>query len=198
VGRVTEELRRLLGEQVSAAPADTTVQVGSEADLAGLVAQDLTVAVDPDGLILGSHYRSAEEALRILARLAGRVAGRSSRCLVQTYLPDHAVMVALRKGDPLLFLQQELDQRKQYGFPPAGELLVLEARGDLPEGADTSLREAAVGATIMGPAQRYNRAIRWLLQAPDLTRARHNLRGLIQKWRDAGVTVRVDADPLEL
>lgn len=198
VGRVTEELRRLLGEQVSAAPADTTVQVGSEADLAGLVAQDLTVAVDPDGLILGSHYRSAEEALRILARLAGRVAGRSSRCLVQTYLPDHAVMVALRKGDPLLFLRQELDQRRQYGFPPAGELLVLEARGDLPEGADTSLREAAVGTTIMGPAQRYNGAIRWLLQAPDLTTARHNLRGLIQKWRDAGVTVRVDADPLEL
>jgi primosomal protein N' (replication factor Y) len=172
--------------------------VGSEADLAGLIPQDLTVAVDPDGLILGSHYRSAEEALRILARLAGRVAGRGSRCLVQTYLPEHAVIVALRKGDPLVFLESEMEQRRQFGFPPAGELLVLEVRGELPGGADTALKEAATGATVMGPATRNNGGIRWLLQASDLSKARHNLRGLIQKWRDAGVTVRVDADPLEL
>lgn len=199
VGRVTEELRRLMGDQqVSAAPGTTPVQVGSEADLAGLIPQDLTVAVDPDGLILGSHYRSAEEALRILARLAGRVAGRGSRCMVQTYLPDHAVILALKKGDPLVFLESEMEQRRQFGFPPAGELLVLEVRGELPEGADTSLKEAAAGATVMGPATRNNGAIRWLLQASDLSKARHNLRGLIQKWRDAGVTVRVDADPLEL
>lgn len=198
VGRVTEELGRLMPNRVSTSPGDTAVQVGSESDLARLDPQDLTVAVDADGLVLGSHYRSAEEALRILARLAGKVGGRGSRCLVQTHLPEHPVLAALKKGDPLLFLESELGQRRQFGLPPAGELLVLEARGELPGGADTSVKEAAAGATVMGPATRNNGAVRWLLQAPDLNRSRHNLRSLVQRWRDAGVTVRVDADPIEL
>lgn len=174
------------------------MQVGSESDLAGLEAQDLTVAVDADGLILGPHYRSSEEAMRILARLAGKVAGRASRCLVQTYLPGHPVMTALRKGDPLPFLEAELEQRRRFGFPPAGELVVVETRGSLPDGSDTWMKEAVAGATVMGPVTRNNGAVRWLLQGSDLTKARHNLRSVVQKWRDAGVTVRIDVDPLEL
>jgi primosomal protein N' (replication factor Y) len=201
VGRVQDELRHLLPAGVlgeSPSPGASRVKVGSEADLAGLSPQDLTVAVDPDGLILGTHYRAAEEALRVLARLAGKVAGRGSRCLIQTQIPDHPVVIALKKGDPLLFLEPELEERAKHGFPPAGELLVVELRGTLPDGAGESVKEAAAGATVMGPVERRNGGHRWLLQAPDLTKARHGLRSVVQRWRDAGVTVRVDADPLEL
>jgi primosomal protein N' (replication factor Y) len=117
---------------------------------------------------------------------------------LQTYLPDHPVIIALRKGDPLPFLDAEMEQRRRFGFPPAGELLVVEARGNLPDGSDTWIKEAAAGTTVMGPVTRNNGAVRWLLQGSDLTKARHNLRGVVQKWRDSGVTVRIDADPLEL
>ena len=199
VGRVVEELRRVLGvELVAAAPAGVPIQVGSEADLAGLTPLALAVAVDPDGLILGTHFRAAEEAMRILARLAGRVGGRGARALIQTHLPEHPVVMALRKGDPLPLLQHELGERERYGFPPAGELLIVETRGQVPEGALAALNGAAAGATVLGPASRRSGALRWLLQAPDLTRARHNLRALVQHWRDTGVTVRIDADPIEL
>jgi hypothetical protein len=76
--------------------------------------------------------------------------------------------------------------------------LVVELRGTLPDGAGESVKDAAAGATVMGPVERRNGGHRWLLQAPDLTKARHGLRSVVQRWRDAGVTVRVDADPLEL
>ncbi|HJU50943.1 MAG TPA: hypothetical protein VJ815_01290, partial [Acidimicrobiia bacterium] len=56
VGRIAEELRRRLDDDVFA-----RLTVGSEADLAGIESQSLVVAVDADGLMLGTHYRAAEE-----------------------------------------------------------------------------------------------------------------------------------------
>jgi primosomal protein N' (replication factor Y) len=176
----------------------SAVGVGSEADLAGLAPVDLAVAVDADGLILGSHFRAAEEALRVLARLAGRVGpGAERRALIQTSLPEHPVIVALRRGDPIGFLESELEQRRRMGFPPAAELMIVEMRGTVPEQAEGALRIAAEEATVMGPAPRRG-GLRWLIQGNDLTRFRHDLRPLVQRWRDAGATVRIDTDPLEL
>jgi primosomal protein N' (replication factor Y) len=173
--------------------------VGSEADLASLKPVGLAVAVDADGLILGSHFRAAEEALRVLARLAGRVSsGSGHRAIVQTSLPTHPVIEALRKGDPVPFLNQELEERRKMGFPPSGDLVILEMRGTTPPGVDGALERAADRAMVLGPADRRDGGRRWLIQAPDLTTFRHNLRPLVQKWRDAGATVRIDSDPLDL
>ncbi|HKY49255.1 MAG TPA: hypothetical protein VJQ79_14880 [Acidimicrobiia bacterium] len=198
VGRIVEELRRTLDDRVGQAPADVQIQVGSEADLAAQPPLDLAVAVDPDGLILGTHFRASEEALRVLARLAGKVEGRGARCLLQTSLPEHPVFLALKRGDPVPFLETERDVRARFGFPPSGELVIVEARGSLPDGSDVWLKDAAVGATVLGPAPRASGGVRWLLQGTDLSKVRHQLRPLVQRWRDAGVAVRVDVDPIEL
>lgn len=198
VGRVVEELRRTLDDRVGQAPADVPIQVGSEADLAAQARLDLAVAVDPDGLILGTHFRASEEALRVLARLAGKVEGRGARCLLQTSLPDHPVFVALKKGDPVPFLEAEREVRARFGFPPSGELVIVEARGSLPDGSEVWVKDAAAGATVLGPAPRGNGGVRWLIQGTDLSKVRNQLRPLVQRWRDAGVAVRVDVDPIEL
>jgi primosomal protein N' (replication factor Y) len=184
---------------VEPAPAAAPVVVGSEADLASLDPVGLAVAVDADGLILGSHFRAAEEALRVLARLAGRVAsGSGHRTIVQTSLPTHPVIDALRKGDPLPFLEQELAERQRMGFPPSGDLVIVEMRGTAPVGVEADLDKAADRAMVLGPAPRREGSRRWLIQGRDLTDFRNNLRPLVQKWRDAGATVRIDSDPLEL
>ena len=197
VGRIVEELRRTL-DGVGQAPANVPIQVGSEADLAAQARLDLAVAVDPDGLILGTHFRASEEALRVLARLAGKVEGRGARCLLQTSLPDHPVFVALKKGDPVPFLETEREVRARFGFPPSGELVIVEVRGSLPDGSEVWVKDAAAGATVLGPAPRGNGGVRWLIQGTDLSKVRNQLRPLVQRWRDAGVAVRVDVDPIEL
>jgi primosomal protein N' (replication factor Y) len=199
VGRVLEELKRAGGLTVEPAPNPAPVMVGSEADLASLQPVGLAVAVDADGLILGSHFRAAEEALRVLARLAGRVAsGSGHRAMVQTSLPTHPVIEALRRGDPVPFLEQELEERRKMGFPPNGELVILEIRGTIPTGVEAALESAADRAMVLGPAPRRDGGRRWLIQGSDLTTFRHNLRPLVQKWRDGDATVRIDSDPLEL
>ena len=195
VGRIAEELRRRLdGERFA------RVLVGSEADLADLPSQSLTVAVDADGLILGTHYRASEEALRILARLVSKVEGPSGRSILQTSLPDHPVITALRSGNPMPFLAAEVENRRQLGLPPSGQLLIIETRGPTP--SDEELRRIASGVSLLGPMARVTAAgepaQRWLLQGRDLGSVRLSLRPLIQQWREAGTVVRIDSDPIDL
>lgn len=199
VGRVVEETRRVLG-----APAVGTIDdgrpiiVGTERDVVRIGIMDLAVAIDADGLILGTNYRAAEESLRVLVRVAGTVPfGRGKRLMVQTSQPNHRVLVALRRGDPLAFLDSELIKREELGFPPAGELIVVEVRNGGPD-SDRFISEA-VGreATVYGPAS-VPRGRRWLIQGNRLTTVRNRLRKVVQQLRDGGASVRVDVDPLDL
>jgi primosomal protein N' (replication factor Y) len=196
VGRVAEELRRIVGPEEMA--PNGTIMVGTERDLAGLGPFDLTIAVDADGLILGTNYRAAEEALRILARLAAAVgSGEGRRMMLQTIQPSHPVIVALRRGNPLPFLRHELEERRRMGFPPAGELIVVELANP-PEGFGEGLERIVTRvATLLGPAESA-RGERWLIQGRDLGPVRLALRDLVQRARDEGARVRIDADPIDL
>jgi len=199
VGRLVAELGGFLGRGVvGEAGSGRSVVVGTERDLAGLEPVDLGVVVDADGLLRAPHYRAVEDGLRLLARVAAAAGpGRGRRALVQTAEPAHAALAALRRGDPLPLLADEMGRRAAVGFPPAGEILVVEVAG-VPEGADASLRAAAgERAEVHGPAERGDR-LRWLLQGRDLHGPRLMLRRVVQDWRDAGARVRVDADPIDL
>jgi primosomal protein N' len=94
-------------------------------------------------------------------------------------------------------IEAEVRTRAALGFPPHGELLVVEMEG-APAGADRALREAVAGrGSVLGPADRGGR-VRWLVQGRELRQARLAMRGLVQDWRDAGARVRIDADPIDL
>ncbi len=190
VGRITDELRRLVGEG--------PVVVGTERDLVGLPPVDLAVVVDADGLILAPHYRAGEDALRLLARIASAVRrGGGRRCIVQTSDPSHDVIAAVRRGEPLDYLRNEIAARAADGFPPAGELVVVETDGEPPTAAERLRAVVGGHGVVLGPAEVRGRS-RWLLQGRDLRTARVALRGLVQDWRDGGTRVRVDADPIDL
>lgn len=197
VGRVLAELRGQFGDRVGEAGSGAPVVVGTERDLAGVSGVDLAVAVDVDGLVLGTHFRAAEEALRVLARLAGRVKRGSGRRLVlQTAMPDQPLVTALRRGDPLEFLEQEMEVRRAMGYPPASEILVVEVRG-YGGTVDADLRSIARENAILGPVDRGD-GQRWLVQGTGLGKFKRDLRKLVQRWRDGGATVRIDVDPLDL
>jgi primosomal protein N' (replication factor Y) len=197
VGRVVDDLARSLGSAVG--PFDQAPQpvlVGTERDLPHLGRVDVAAAVDIDGVMLAPHYRAAEDALRVIARLAGKVRqGSGNRCLVQTGVPGHDVIGALRSGHPLGFLRSELEVREAEGFPPFGELMAVDVRGG-PDAADSAIREAA-GDGVLGPAPS-GEGVRWLVQGPDLREAKIRLRSVVQRWRDSGARVRIDADPIDL
>jgi primosomal protein N' len=196
--RLVTEINRRLGGQVAAMhPTDLPVAVGTERDLPGLESAPLVVAVDVDGLMLGHNYRTTEEAMRILARLANVVEpGSGRRMMAQTSLPDSSLVTALRRGDPMPFLEGLLAERARLGLPPAIEMLAIEIRGvDEPRRFDDELRRIEPPA-LLGPAPSAH-GWRWLLQG-SLGPLKVRMRPLVQKWRESGATVRIDADPIDL
>lgn len=195
--RIISELGRKVGaSNVGDVGSDRPVIVGTERDLAGLSRLDLAVAVDVDALLFGQNYRSSEEALRILARLVGSVQrGKGSRTILQTSSPEAPLLAALRRGQPLPYLEMTLGERARNGFPPATEMMALEVRDEGLELA-TSLLEDLAGNMILGRVET-ERGLRWLIQG-DLGAIRPGLRVAAQKLRDSGATVRIDVDPIDL
>jgi primosomal protein N' (replication factor Y) len=199
IGRVAEELARYVGEaHVGPVGSGRQVIVGSERDLPYAPECALAVAVDADSLLMAPNYRAEEDAVRLLARVVLTVArGGGRRCLVQTGQPEHRAFAVLRNGHPLEYLRQLGDERERDHLPPAAELLAVEVTGDA-KASDSDLAVLqADGIQIHGPESGGGRT-RWFVQGRSLEDVRVRLRPMVQRWRDSGSKVRVDADPLDL
>ena len=192
VGRVIDEVRRLIGEGVGDARAGKQVMVGTEADLVAVPEVDLAVVVDADGLVRGATYRAAEDALGVLSRVAATVRrnGRA-RMMLQTADIRQPVYEALRRSDPFPFLKDESEIRRRLSLPPFGEVMVVEVGGT----TDGSILDDALEAAIVyGPARAGDR-LRWMVQGDDLTGVKRKLREAAVHLRRQGLRVRVDVDP---
>lgn len=197
--RLVAELdRKLPGSRAAVHPSDSLVTVGTERDLTGLGDVSLTVAADVDGMLTSSGYRTSEEALRQLARLASvLVPGKGSRLMLQTSRPESLLVTTMRRGDPIPYLERVLVERAREGFPPSSEMIAVEIRGQVPDDAtDALMGLQEFGAVVLGPME-FEEGRRWLLTGK-LGKARLELRGMVGRWRDRGATVRVDADPIDV
>jgi primosomal protein N' (replication factor Y) len=145
----------------------------------------LVGVVDADLALESSDPRGGERTWALMAQVAGR-AGRGEkpgRALVQTYLPEHPLMQALRKGDRDSYLNQEKGIRENAGLPPYGRLAAI-----IISGADAGETERfarnlgliaplAEGVSVLGPAQ-----------APiALVRGRHRIRFLVKARREVDI-----------
>ena len=123
--------------------------------------------------------------------------GRGHRGIVQTSQPGHLALAMLRAGHPIDFLQDLGRERERSQLPPAAELVSIEVDGDV---AMVERDVAALSASelqIHGPERGGGRS-RWFIQGRSLQQMKVRLRPLVQRWRDAGSKVRIDADPIDL
>lgn len=207
-------VRRMRLELESVAKGDVDIVVGTQLVAKGhhFPLMRLVGVLDAD-LVLGQgDPRAAERCFQLLAQVTGR-AGRSggkSTGLIQTYQPDHPVIDALVKGEPHLFYERELAQRKAGGLPPFGRLAGIIVSGEDKAAAAShaaALSRAAPradGVRVLGPAEapmalvRGRHRFRLLASAPrnfDLSR-------YLREWLNAAprtrgsVRVSIDIDPV--
>jgi primosomal protein N' (replication factor Y) (superfamily II helicase) len=86
-------------------------------------------------------FRAAERTFQLLTQVAGR-AGRGllgGRVILQTYHPDHEVILAASRHDYEGFYRLEIEHRRQLGYPPFQRLTRLVYRHADP---DRARREA--------------------------------------------------------
>ena len=108
------------------ASGETQVLVGTQMVAKGLDVPNVALV----GVVLadiGLHvpdFRSGERAFGLLCQVAGR-AGRGDtpgRVFVQTYNPDHYAIRAGSGQNYLEMYQQEIESRRQLGYPPFNQL----------------------------------------------------------------------------
>jgi primosomal protein N' (replication factor Y) (superfamily II helicase) len=145
----------------------------------------LVGVVDADLGLAGGDLRAAERTYQLLYQVAGRAgrAGRSGQVMLQTYMPDHAVMQALASNKRDEFIQVEEEARRVAGMPPFGRLAALIVSGRDEPAVDAAARD-------LGRMAPTGKNIRVLGPAPAplaMLRGRHRRRLLLQTARDVNI-----------
>lgn len=167
---------------------------------------------------LGLHlpdFRAGERTFQLLTQVAGR-AGRGEmegEVLVQTFTPFSPSIQFARHHDYEGFMDQEMEFRRSFSFPPFGRMVLITVRGVVRDRAEfvsaTVARKlkAAAGAGItvadsvpapLEKAKTYYRFQVSLRGSSSLEMARLTRRVLDALPMPGDVFVAVDVDPLHL
>ena len=117
---------------------------------------ELAAVVDADTALALPDFRAEERTFQLLTQLAGR-SGRDApgRVLVQTFQPDARPIAYAARHDVQRFLAEELERRRDLGYPPFRHLVRIVVTGSDPDLAARALEEVRAGlpnADVLGPA----------------------------------------------
>jgi primosomal protein N' (replication factor Y) len=168
---------------------------------------ELAAVVDADTALALPDFRAEERTFQLLTQLAGR-SGRDApgRVLVQTFQPDARPIAFAARHDVPRFLAEELERRRDLGYPPFRHLVRIVVTG--PDPAPVlqvlgELRDGMPGIDLLGPAPLLRLRARHRAQLVVKTdrpravaaQAARLLAAAAPAMRRAGLTAVVDVDP---
>jgi primosomal protein N' (replication factor Y) len=200
-GELTQALRRF-------AEGDRSVLVGTQMVAKGhhFSGVALAAVVDADTGLAMPDFRAEERTFQLLTQLAGR-SGRDApgKVLVQTFQPDARPIVHAARHDVPRFLAEELERRRELGYPPFRHVVRVLASGPDASGPTQLLQEVAGGvpADVLGPAPllrlrgRHRAQLVAKTGRPRIVAAQmaQLLAAAAPAMRREGVTAVVDVDP---
>jgi primosomal protein N' (replication factor Y) len=163
-------------------------------------------------------FRSAERTFQLLSQVIGR-AGRGElpgRVIVQALSPSHYAIQSAIEHDGSSFYRQELEFRREAGYPPFAFLAALSISGTAEKSVEEQAesvarlfsqlkRELKLRIEILGPAPAPLYRLRGRFRRQILLKAssRNDLRRMIATWqtrRVASTNVRdfIDIDPVDM
>ncbi len=170
----------------------------------------LVGVVDADLGLRGGDLRAAERTFQLLTQATGRAgrADRPGRALLQTWTPEHPVLMALAAGDRDAFVEAEMAEREMASLPPHGRLAAVILSGE-DAGAVERVASALAAAIpnaerleVYGPADAPLALVRGRRRKRLLVRADRDvdLQGFLRAWLarvkvPGSVRLSVDVDP---
>lgn len=213
---------RLL-EQFAQGEAD--ILLGTQMVTKGLDFDNVSLVgiIDADQSLFAQDYRARERTFSLLTQVVGRAGRRDTRghAVIQTYCPEHGVLLHAARQDYERFYETEIELRKALQCPPAAQIVVLTAAAEKERDvleALVTVRErmeslmagqfADFCYPILGPAPaaivrvqnryRYHLSIR----CPEGRRRRELIGGILREFsanpRFRGVTLYADINPMHL
>jgi primosomal protein N' (replication factor Y) len=176
----------------------------------------LVGVLDADVALHLPDFRAAERTYQLLVQVSGRCGrGRTpGEVFVQTCTPGHPAITAVSLDDERAFLDRELRERREAGYPPFSRLTALLFSGTDEAQVEReatrvgdAIRAHAGDVTVLGPAPqalaRLRNQHRWhiLLKASSAERLRaaalHGIE-VASAARTGAVRVIADVDPVDV
>jgi primosomal protein N' (replication factor Y) len=174
-----------------------------------------------DATLHHPDFRAAEQTFQLITQVSGR-AGRAEipgRVILQTFLPEHSSIEAAARHQVKEFYEEELNARKELGYPPFRRLMVLRIQGTqqtkVQKGIEKlekilqSMKEnQKFEIEILGPSpcliEKLRNLYRWqILIKSDVMRSlqpwiRREILETKSKWLLPGLRLIVDVDPVHV
>ncbi|MDP1621471.1 MAG: primosomal protein N' [Bacteroidales bacterium] len=156
--RTKHSLQHLIGD-FEARKID--ILVGTQMVTKGLDFDNVSLVciLNADNMLSYPDFRAAERGFQLMAQVSGR-SGRKykqGRVIIQTYNPNHPVIIDVVKNDYLAMFKKQMAERHKFKYPPYTRLVLLKLKHKDPEflnmAADKlakSLRKV-FGKRILGP-----------------------------------------------
>lgn len=137
------------------------ILVGTQMVTKGLDFGEVSTVVIPDADMVINYpdFRSAERAFNMLEQVAGRAGRRDipGNVIIQTRNPGHPVLRYLLNHDYPGFYEHELEERRQYNYPPFTRVIYVMVKckdEELCQSGATLLADTLkqqLGSRILGP-----------------------------------------------
>ncbi|MGK3985628.1 primosomal protein N' [Sorangium sp. So ce136] len=180
----------------------------------------LVGVVNADAALGLPDFRAAERGFQLLVQVAGRAGRRDrpGRVLIQTRNPEHPAIAFAAAHDVPGFLDREIRDREEVGYPPATRLALLRvdavdenvgrgAAAKLAAHARTCPEGVARRVEVLGPSAAPIARLRGRYRFRVLLRARERgplratiaaLVGLMRDGLDRNARVIIDVDPVAM
>ena len=169
------------------------------------------VVVDIDLSSRGYDLRGAEKNLQLYHQLSGRAGrtGQPSTVYFQTYNFNTKMISDITNKNPEIFLEKEIEIRKQNNLPPFQRFisLILTGENEIKLEKDAlkfkSFVQDNINAKILGPVSapifrlKKKFRIRLLIRGPKTLKLQKSLALIIPKYKFlSGIKLSVDVDPI--
>jgi primosomal protein N' (replication factor Y) len=174
----------------------------------------LVGVLNADSALSMPDFRASERTFHLLVQVAGR-AGRGDtpgRVLIQTRQPAHPAIAFALRHDVAGFIEQELRDREEVGFPPFSRLALVRfdavqeghALAECERIAAIARNAAPMGVELLGPtaaplARLRNRyRFRFVLRAVERKPLRDALLAVARASLSRLVRMAIDVDPVNM
>jgi primosomal protein N' (replication factor Y) len=188
------------------------ILLGTQLVTKGFDFHDVTLVgiVNADIILHLPDFRSGEHTFQILTQVAGR-SGRGEKpgkVMIQTYHPEQYAAIFGQLQDYATFYRNELQCRKELGFPPFSRLVLLRLKGkneqDVWKEAEKlhNVLKKNNGFQIYGPNRSFYYRIRenyrvFLLMKMTKKYPQHKLEYL-RAYKPLKCDIEIDVDPVEV
>ena len=156
--RTKHSLQQIIGD-FEARKID--ILVGTQMVTKGLDFDNVSLVciLNADNMLSYPDFRAFERSYQLMAQVSGR-SGRKykqGKVIIQTYNPNHPVILDVVKNDYLAMFKQQLAERQKYSYPPYTRLVLLKLKHKDPDLLNKAADELAkalrkvFGKRILGP-----------------------------------------------